>query len=943
MNAKLTILANGKPRTLTAEQSLSIEFQNPMLTENAEMFSYPIELPLEGNRDLLKNLDDINSDIRPVSLEHTPMQIIADGIPFASGPMVISEDEEIDSSMSINIDASTEDFNSMIGDLTCRDIPIPEADWDSLVIGEKLSDVKVDISYRFNIHLYRREPYRSIWKYYGRQHASNTFDLQALGFSYPAKCEVIDETTQEAKPTTKKQKENVYRDGITVPIPEYKQENCYINVTDEYKANARNSVNGGAKYCNARVCYKHYKKDEDGQTSSETYTVDDGKGGPEDRGVYWVLDAHRPQSGICFYVLYFLECLFKHLKVNYDISALEEIEDMKHLCFYTTKCSYRTRLLHCKSKYTKDDEEVKKGLKNVGDVKESFFSKEIGNDEDIPGNPFPDAVSDEERKHLFDAPNRWLSSRGCGGQLELEPLEGLSINEFKLEGFEPHPLIPVDGIYKVGDNIDEIYAEPHLLYAKASANIVEMIADEGNFPEMSVSSLLSSLENMFGIKFAYDYEQKKVTAYLLRNVLRQDNNPRKFHAQVLSTHKVTEKITGVRIGYSEEEEAKKQKENIKYGIKNYDTAFNYIDYPDPATADKKKTTVLDKIYSQFFRNPSHGDECVYIDQRTGNAYRIKINSDYTDVNDMHPVLFEVGQYKGVEEGDCSEKNDEFVREYMSDLLPVDFTDVNYNREKGYVDDKAGPVSSDGDRIISINESAKQPLLAAYMDEDMEHEFVEQRIRQNLAGNYVNAYLTEVLNLVESYNPSDTDDGNSPLQHYDWGNSIAMMRGGGADSTIEQFDSNYDGFGNNKWMMRAGLYALTSDSIDQWQEIYDYNGEVEGGYGEHFSLKPRAYKQPSWADHPLCAQDVYDEKTGERIRIQSRGYVDTFLKELIYFLLNRKKYRIRCLASVAQIADIPNHWHDWWLIDGKKCLINRVNCDLSVTNGLGEVELEVYAI
>lgn len=916
MNAKLEVKANGKSRALKLDQSLSIEFQNPMWSDSAEMFSYPIELPLEGNRDLLKNLDDADSDIRPVSLEHTPMQIVADGVPFASGPMVISEDEEIIDSMSINIDASVEDFNSMIGDITCREVPIPEADKASLVIGEKLSEVKVDITYKFYAYLHRKESgmsessERTIKKYFPPQEASNIFDVQALGFSYPAKCNVENEATQVAVKKT----DISYRNDGKLRVPKYNPENSYINVTDEYKANARGSVMGGAKFCNARVCYKHYDKDEDGQTSDSTVLIDDGKGGPEDRGVYWVLDAHRPQSGICFYVLYFLECLFKHLKVNYDISDLLEIEDMKHLCFYTTKCSYTTKPLH-------------------GTTENPFFSKEIGS------KTADREVSEDERLSLFNAPNLWLSSRGCGGKLELEPLEGVEVNEFTI--IDPVTNRPHE--YKVGVDMDEIKIIPTLLYAKASANIVQMIADEGNFPEMTVSSFLTSLENMFGIKFAYDYEQKKVTAYLLRNVLRQDLTPRKFHAQVLSMHKVTEKITGVRVGYSEEAEAKEQKNNIKYGIKDYDTAFNYIDYPNPATADRKKTTITNKIYSQFFRNPSHGDECVYIDKRTGNAYRIKINSDYTDVNDMHPVLFEVGQFKGVEEGDCSSINQDFVREFMSDFIPVDFTDVNYSREKEYVDTQGQLISTEGDVVPTINEAAKQPLLAAYMDEDMEHEFVEQRIRQNLAGNYVNAYLTEVLNLVESYDPTKTNDGNSPLQSYDWGNSIALMRGGGVDSTIEQFDSNYDGFGNNKWMMKYGLYALTSDSIDQWKDVYDYNGIEEGGIGEHFSLKPRAYKQPEWADRPLCDPDEYNQQTGERIRIQSRGYVDTFLKEFIYFLLHRKKYRISCTCSVAQIADIPNHWHDWWDINGKKCLINRVNTELTVQNGLGIVELEVYSL
>ena len=914
MNSKLAIFTNGRERVLSDDMSLTLEFQNPIFTDNAESYSYPVELPIDGNRDLLKNLDDVNSDMRAISLEHTPMQIVADGIPLVSGPMVVSEDTEISDSLSVSLDTSADDFKSLIGDLTCRDIPIPEADKDSLVIGEKISDVKVKIRYKFSVYLHKFATGSSgdgeykVTQKFNPVESSGTFEPQALGFSYPAKCDVEKETTQVAIADSTIS----YRDDGKVIRPKFQKANCYTNVTDAYEENARGSVKGGAKFCNARVCYKHYKRDADGFTSDDTYTSDDGKGGPEDRGIYWVLDAHRPQSGICFYVLYFLECLFKHLKLDYDISVLKNIEDMRHLCFYTTKCSYKTRPLH-------------------GNSTTPFFSKSVGS------KTSTEELSDTDRKSLFDAPNLWLSSRGCGGQLELEKPVGASISEFTIgKGI-------AQGTYKVGENIDEIKVNPTLLYAEMSANISEMIADEGNFPEMSVSSLLSSLENMFGVKFSYDYEQKKVTVFLLRDIFTHDRTTRVFNCRILYMNKMTEKITGVRVGYSEEDDAKEQKKNVKNNIKDYDTSFNYIDYPDPSKASKSKTTVIDKVYAEFFRNPSHGDENVYIDQRTGNAYRIKINKDYSDTSDMHPVLFEVGQFKGVEEGDCSEKNEDYVVEMKSEFVPINFTDVNYEREKEYIDTKGELVTEDGSVITTINESDKQPLLAAFMSEDMEHEFVEQRIRQNVAGTYVDAYITEVLKLVESYDPSKTDDGNSPLQSYDWGYAIAMMRGGGADATLEQFDSNYDGFGNNKWMMRYGLYALTSDSIDQWQDIYDYNGIQAGGLGEHFSLKPRAYKQPSWAEHPLCDPDLYNEETGERIRIMSRGYVDTFLKEYIYFLLNRKKYRASCFATIAQIADVRQHWRDWWIIDGKKCLIRRVYAEMSAKDGLGKVELEIYTI
>ena len=78
-------------------------------------------------------------------------------------------------------------------------------------------------------------------------------------------------------------------------------------------------------------------------------------------------------------------------------------------------------------------------------------------------------------------------------------------------------------------------------------------------------------------------------------------------------------------------------------------------------------------------------------------------------------------------------------------------------------------------------------------------------------------------------------------------------------------------------------------------------------------------------------------------IKNRGYVDTCLIDYIYFLLNRKKYHIECICSVAQIADIQNHWKEWWIIDGKKCLINKVNADITAKDGLGKVELVVYSL
>lgn len=945
MNSKLTILADGKPLALNEDASISIELSNPLFND-VDMFSYPVEIPLEGNRRFLKNVDDVNSDIRPVSYEHTPMQIIADGVPFASGTAIIQEDERLEDSLSLNIDASTQSFSDLISDLKCNEVPIPFKYKDQLLIGEKID--KVDVSVKYNTDVVIKYQGKKGNKKYGSVGEDTTeasFSPQALGFSYPAQC-VEEGNNHEAK----LKKTYTYPHGNEVKIPEVLK--SYINVSDPYPLKP---------YCNARVCYKHYDIDEKGETSSKVVNSIKGRDGEEnlstleqemyeDRGPVWVLDANRPQSGICFYVLFFLDCLFEHLGVQFDNSALTAIGDLNRLCFFTTKCAYNIETLYAKDTYREKDKEVIAGLKKKGDVKVGFFQKQ--------------ANSEKEVANLFDDVNAWLSSRGCGGKLKLENPKDKSVQEVKYRKVTYKVVEkPYNGSFgyqdvfmdtevvavlddhwstvTVGtDKVASITCKSTIKSAQMSASIFRMYANEQNFPAESVSDVIDSLEQQFGIKFHYDYEQKKVTAYLIRDVFRKQNpDPRSFHAEVLSMVPMTEKITGVRAGYAAESEAKEQKDNVKYAVKDFNTDYDYIEYP-------KNSTVTSLTYKDIIHRVQNTEMSVFVDLQTGNKYRVKIDKDFTNAGDMNPRLFEVAAMKGVEEGDCSTLNEDYIIEFKSSFVPVGMVDANYRKalasstgSKCATDNTKQPAEVgkqySGYEFSEINGSYAKTQMAALIDEDMEHEFVKQYVKNTMSSMVADFYVTEELSLRESYDPSSTDDGNSPLQSYDWGLSVAIMRGGGIDSTHESYDYNYDGFGNSKWRTKAGEYALTTDSIDPYGVEYDYNG-IEPGNGneERFSLKPRAWVQPEWADAPLVVNTP---------SVKNRGYVDVFLVDYIYFLLHRKKYYVRCLASVAQIADIQNHWKEWWAINGKKCLINKVNADVSAKEGMGEVELEIYSI
>lgn len=941
MNSKLTILADGKPLALKEDASISIELSNPLFNDT-EMFSYPVELPIEGNRHFLKNVNDVSSDIRPVSYEHTPMQIIADGVPFASGTAIIQEDERLEDSLSLNIDASSQSFSDLISDLKCNEVPIPSKYKDQLLIGEKIDEVSVSVNYKTEVEIkYQGKKGNKKYGSVGDDYTTETtFSPQALGFSYPAQCKETGNLHEAVLLKT-----YTYPNGNSVKIPDVLT--SYINVSDAYPHKL---------FCNARVCYAHHDLNDDGTTSESLVQYSTKRKGEdpnnknheqemyEDRGPIWVLDADRPQSGICFYMLFFLDCLFEYLGVHFDKSALEAIGDMKRLCFFTTKCAYDIEPLYYGEKYKEEDEAVKAGLKTTNDIKVGFFQKQANSEKDV--------------KNLFDDVNKWLDSRGCGGTIKLENPKNKDVQEVKyrkvsyevvekmLNGTFYNGSFKTTDVVKIlddwetvtvgKDKVASITCKSTIKKAQMSASIFRMYANEKNFPDESVSDVIDSLEQQFGIKFHYDYEQKKVTAYLIRDVFRKQNpTPRNFHAHVLSMLPITEKITGVRAGYAAESDAKEQKDNVKNAVKDFNTDYDYIEYP-------KNSTVTSLTYKDIIHKVYNGQMNVFVDLQTGNKYRVKIDKEFTDASNMEPRLFEVAAMKGVEIGDCSTLNEDFIQEFKSSFVPVGMVDANYRMALSSstgstcaTDNPKQPnevgKQYEGYEFGEVNGSYAKTQMAALVDEDMEHEFVKQYVKNSMSSMVADFYVTEELCLRESYDPSSTDDGNSPLQSYDWGLSIAVMRGGGMDSTHESYDYNYDGFGNSKWRTKAGDYALTTDSIDNYGNSYSYNSADND---EHFSLKPRAWVQPEWADAPLVIN---------KPEVKNRGYVDVFLIDYIYFILNRKRYYIKCLASVAQVADIQNHWKEWWNIDGKKCLIDKVNAEISARDGLGEVEIEVFAI
>lgn len=854
MGKRLSLKSKEDFINIPEDTVISVEDVNPLFNDYSS-FSFDFELPLDLNRHVLKDIGIVKSDARLNRLEGEHVTIVVDGIPFREGTLNVTEVENIENSIPVNIKQIGLPIKDVVAGLSCRDIPVK----DKIQIGRMLGDFTVSADYEWSVNLDLKStvPWAGDLILRSERQTGNftkTFQPFALGFSAP----------------------KIYKNGgtssdvVTDASGEPLVETTFVNVSDAYPDKF---------YCNARVCYTHYKKDDSGDGASDVST--DEPGDP-----YYVLPADRPQSGICFYVLYFLDCLFHYLGIHYDKSGLLSVGDMKRLAFFTTHCKY-------------DVEERAFHVSGINRINDWLSNRKMN------GRVEFKSEGDKSIDSISDGTNTYNVNSDIA----------LGLSTFKVRGIKVH---------RESSNVNVVAKE------------LDMYANSQNFPDMTVTSLMESLWGSFGIRFLVDESSRIVRPVFIRDIFRDSSDPISINAKLVRAVVVNERIDGVRMTYAAESDKKKQRDNITIGATDYDTDYDYIDY---------RVVDVTKDYDMILRERGVADTTCYIDVNTGNAYRLKISDDAKDTTEKKPVLFEVGGYKGVEIGDCREENEDFIVEIASEFEPVQFNDVNTSNSQNKTSNLFPyPIIVIGEgfslNVSGINTGYREQILAAYVDEKMKYQNTEFILSNIISEGMYEASLDFHVSTDESYDPSETESGNSPLQEVDWGNAIAIMRGGGSDSRIEYYDEDYDGMGGTKWRTVSSKYGMSSDSIDNWGNDYDYNSTSSGiGGGERFSLKIRAFKV---VDGKIQCNDDERDENGEITRkIRSRGLFDTFMSEYSFFLMNRKKYEISFQCNVSELLNIQ--WDKRYRIGDYIFWWNKLSYPISAKNGIGLVTAEIYTL
>lgn len=790
---------DGKWAVLSEGDSVNIENNSPVWGEG-NSFSLPFELDIEANRHILGNADQITGQSVYEVLDGKRAVLYTLGIPVYYGKIKMEDEVELsEGKVDVTLVSGNLTFDEMIDGMNCQDVEL----LDRIVIGERVTEFSIYIEKTSDVNI--------------NGNASGYFPSRFMWMS----------------------SNGVSTANVATPYPD-------------------------AKYCNTRICYLIPEKNQEGEdlghetlyygTTPVDMTIPLKKVyNPEMYARNVVLDYDRSMSGICFYVLYFLDCLFAKLGFSFDNTGISYMEDMKRLAFCNARCGY--------------DEE------NAG------------------VNVTPEDIS---------------------GKLNGEAIFSYNLLKGK---YKPTWTIPLK----------------------------RCIANSKNFPNSEVSEVIEGIQQGFGVRFLFDWRSNGVSCFYVRDILKGSEVKILHGVQVYDASKLENNIKGVQIAYSES------------GDEN--SAFDYTDW-------RRKTIVKDS-FNEMIAEVTAQNKDLYIDERNGNAYRVAIDEEATTTEEANPTLIEVGTFNKVKYGDCSDEK--CIENIEIGFSPVIMNDVFYKKRRTALRSAVRESDESESRKVSGDSSQSghpdtrgnnDQMFAWKLDVSMKYPswvpfirvaistgerdipefsysyFDAQRFDESRTNQSKEAYIAKYKGRrnLASHIEANIYENESPIQGYEAGYLLGIMRGPGNKSGVEDFAENFDGEGNFRYVMTSTNSAFHSDTVDNYARAWDYNGTMEGGVETEgsISLKLRAEKpNPEGGFYPIT--ETY---------AQRRGLFDKFYSEYAYFVVNRKIVRMKCRMEMADLLNID--WTKRYKIGEYVGFINKYSYSVSST-GISDVELEMYYI
>ena len=661
----------------------------------------------------------------------------------------------------------------------------------------------------------------------------------------------------------------------------------------------------------------------------------------EDANRLLVLDYKRRDSAPCMYVMYWLKRLFRDLDIAIT-NNFEQMEDMCRLAFFSTFPKYTTE----------EWEELPHYGEAAGLQADFEFVKDPYTDEVTPfggwamwkdilpqydlGNPYScTAVFFHANMGLYHY-SRWLTPG---------------------EMFHPYYRMKES---RKGENAGEPAAEYEWDNAVDYYGFRPAFLSSKQYPDTKVQTILDDLHDIFGLRIIYDTVTNHARVCYIKDVL--DNAPTKYipaeyHGKPVVTRSLNPGII------------------ITYGKERADDSFSVAeaayDYDMP---DNEKMVVSQPFADTLSMVHNSTDHHTYYDPRTGNAAVIAVDPD-SDELQQGATPFEVGQFNDYL-ASVTDKDKATTRK--ASFEPVVCNDVSNSLRATATVPDASPSATVPDASPSVksnlvpfpgadknsvstdnmyetlqSDEAILPSTASY-DQPANRDSLSRWFAmcgltgtsryglapdlENMNGQPLFRFTLKLNYASNSGECCDMTKSDSPLQKWQDGKHyvLGFMRGAGNDSGIEYDSNTFNQDGTRGWESVVGTPTFTSDSVDQFGNVFDYNGTDEGGIDqtERLSLKLDARKVKSY--NPDGTPTFYPIDSS----LANRGLAVRMLSSLLHFETHRKTITHKAAIAIGAIMNID--WCAQYPMQDCVGFINSIQVDLS-ENGVGESTIEQYIL
>ena len=682
-------------------------------------FSYPFTLPVEANQHLFPTMTNNHGAHIYDLIYHKPFRLFVGGVPLLHG--VIDMDDEVDietqddgtHTVAINLASDNQELSALLDGVNCQDVPVK----DRIPVGTEFRSMKVTFYDGNKFSLEDRLNYSD-----AMPHASYNVPLPPHVFSLNKYKASIDGSGEWENPT-----------NVSEPYPK--------------------------PYCNARVGIQAREKQKDG-----TYKT---------LREYELFDADRPNTGICFYVLYFLDCLFENLGISYNNQALLGFEDMKRLAFFNTKC-------------------------------------------ECDGVPTAKDYNGEEMRRLFEDINfKWQIASVYTGAAVFKVASNAYTKYANSKNF------PDTEAKNILQDIQNAFGIRFLFDSEMRHCKAVFIKDIFSNCNPVVSHAIIHAEqqtdyHIKGVKMTFGIDDEENTSYNFKNenspvIVRNGFSSIEVEKGIYDMRTYYDTVTGNMYRIEVDEDATKEEEldPSMIEIKQFGDAWT----GDITKEDFVRT--IDVAFSPIIVNRVENIEVIEKTDEDGSKTSVSRGSGTTGQRSSAGNDNSSGTTRG-NRGEEDSSSKEFIPFVFIDQEISDAETAKIYNDIGFLTayDSNGNTTQyyhqKGTWVVQY--TARYGFSSQYLEN--QKKYAESRSTVSLKYNTVSKPIVRY-----------EED---PLSVYDAGYTLGVMRGPGNSSGTEIVQEDYDGNGNARWAYVPTSYAFTSDSIDEYGRPYDYNGTAEGG-------------------------------------------------------------------------------------------------------------------